>query len=131
MAKPKDACVYVIRLDPAVLKRKTFAKANPNHDPRKPCVYVGSTGLTPEERFAKHKAGHKDGRFVRQFGLALMPKRYDHLPRMPRPEAEKKERELALRLRRRGYAVWGGSEANLDINKPKNKTDAYVPATEA
>lgn len=119
MAKRSDACVYVIRLDTKVLTRKAFAKANPGHDPRKPCVYVGSTGLTPEERFANHKRRYKAGRFVPEFGVELMPKRYQHIPRMPREEAEKKERELALRLRRRGYAVWGGSAKNADINKPK------------
>lgn len=31
--------------------------ANPDRDPAKPCVYVGMTGLDPQERFKNHKRG--------------------------------------------------------------------------
>ncbi len=37
--------------------------------PARPCVYVGMTGLDPDERFDKHKAGIKSNRFVRVYGL--------------------------------------------------------------
>jgi hypothetical protein len=47
----------VIELDPAIYNSARFRRSNPEHDITKPCVYVGCTGLTPEERFAKHKAG--------------------------------------------------------------------------
>ena|SRR2546422_2119784 len=40
--------IYVIELDPAVLEHAKFRAANPNHDPRKPPLYVGMTGLDPE-----------------------------------------------------------------------------------
>lgn len=89
-----------------MLGKKAFADANPQHDPRKPCVYVGLTGLTPEERFANHKAGLKSGKFVSEFGIGLIPRLYAHIPRMPWNEAAEKEVWLAERLRRRGYAVW-------------------------
>jgi len=49
--------VYVVELDPYVLNFSRFRRANPNRDLMKPCVYVGMTGLTPELRFARHKAG--------------------------------------------------------------------------
>lgn len=46
--------VYVLLLAPAAVRA-----ANPNRRRGKPCVYVGMTGLTPEERFANHKGGIK------------------------------------------------------------------------
>jgi hypothetical protein len=36
--------VYVVLLDPAVGKIRSVRSANPNRDPKKPCVYVGMTG---------------------------------------------------------------------------------------
>ena len=51
--------VYVVLLDPAVGKIRKVRAENPKCDPKKPCVYVGMTGLTPAERFANHKAGIK------------------------------------------------------------------------
>ena len=32
------------------------------------------TGLTPEQRFANHKAGTKAARVVKRFGVRLVPK---------------------------------------------------------
>jgi predicted GIY-YIG superfamily endonuclease len=99
--------VYVVRLDRSVLQDRRFARENPDHDPRKPCVYVGSTGLTPEERFANHKAGIRAGRgLVKRYGEALMPGKYSQYNPMTWPEAVKREELLAERLRRKGYAVW-------------------------
>jgi hypothetical protein len=37
------------------------------------------TGLTPEQRFANHKAGTKAARVVRRFGVRSVPKLYAHL----------------------------------------------------
>jgi hypothetical protein len=51
--------VYVIELDPAVLEEKRFRERNPQHRPGVPCVYVGMTGLTVEQRFENHRRGHK------------------------------------------------------------------------
>ncbi len=52
--------VYVVLLDPAVDQVRKVRAANPKRNPNQPCVYVGMTGLTPEERFENHKAGIKD-----------------------------------------------------------------------
>jgi len=41
-----------------------------------PCLYVGMTGLTPEERFANHKAGTKAAAVVKRYGLRLLPELY-------------------------------------------------------
>jgi hypothetical protein len=40
--------VYVVLLAPAVGKLRKVHAENPKRDPKKPCVYVGMTGLTPE-----------------------------------------------------------------------------------
>lgn len=54
--------VYVVELDKAVLNECKFVKVNPNHDPAKACLYVGMTGLSPDERFQHHKKGYKANR---------------------------------------------------------------------
>ncbi len=81
---------------------------NPERDSTKPCVYVGMTGLTPEERFANHKAGVKDSPLVKRYGIRLMPELYVHLNPMPFLAAVRMEMDLAEDLRRSGYTVAGG-----------------------
>lgn len=80
---------------------------NPNGDNR-PGYYVGMTGLTPEERFANHKAGIKAARVVRRFGERLVPRLYQHLNPMTFDRARAMEGWLADSLRKRGYQVFGG-----------------------
>src|SRR4051794_35681414 len=94
-AKIRRAHVYVVRLDPAVLKHRKFREKNPHHDLRKPCVYVGITHLTPEERFLQHKIGVKASRFAHRYGVDLMPRRYERYNPMTSSEAESFEIELA------------------------------------
>lgn len=98
--------VYVIELDPRVLNLARFRAANPERDMLKPCVYVGMTGLTPEERFAKHKAGIRANSYVQRFGVRLLPKLYAYANPMPYEAAREMEVELAIALREEGYAVW-------------------------
>jgi len=98
--------VYVIELDPYVLNFARFRAANPNRDMLKPCVYVGMTGLTPEERFAKHKAGIRANSYVQRYGLRLLPRLYAYANPMPYEAAREMEVELAIALQEEGYAVW-------------------------
>ena len=98
--------VYVIELDPAVLNIKRFRDANPNRDMLKPCVYVGCTGLTPEQRFEKHKAGIRANRYAQRFGTRLLPHLYAYANPMPYQAARDMEVELAIALQQEGYAVW-------------------------
>ncbi|MBI2754386.1 MAG: hypothetical protein HYX46_12900 [Betaproteobacteria bacterium] len=98
--------VYVVELDPAVLDIARFRMANPNRDIAKPCVYVGMTGLTPEERLAKHKAGIRANRYVQRYGLRLLPELYAYANPMPYEAAREMEVELAIALQEQGYAVW-------------------------
>jgi hypothetical protein len=100
--------VYVIELDGAVLNHARFRKANPERDILKPCVYVGCTGLTPEKRFARHKAGIQANRYVERYGLRLLPKLYAYANPMPYEAARDMEVELAIALQEEGYAVWQG-----------------------
>ena len=89
-SKPKEALgksfhhsVYVILLDPAVLRHPSILRLNPNRDPAKPCVYVGMTGLAIEDRFQNHKKGYKSAWVVEKYGLHLMPELYEYLNPMP------------------------------------------------
>ncbi len=100
--------VYVVLLDPAVGKMRAVRAANPNRDSTKPCVYVGMTGLTPEERFANHQQGIKAAAVVKRFGLRLLPELFAHLNPMPYAAAVQMEIDLAEDLRRAGYTVTGG-----------------------
>ncbi len=100
--------VYVVLLDSAAGKNRKVRAENPLRDPSKPCVYVGMTGLTPEERFANHKAGVKDAWVVNRHGIRLMPELFAHLNPMPYEAALEMERDLAEDLRREGYTVTGG-----------------------
>src|SRR5512136_3432294 len=100
--------VYVVLLKPAAGRLRAVRAANPNRDPKKPCVYVGMTGLSPEERFANHKQGVKSASVVKRYGLRLMPELYAHLNPMPFEAAAQMEKDLAEDLRRAGYAVMGG-----------------------
>ena len=98
--------VYVIELSKDVLHERRFRKANPECLPGKPCVYVGMTGLDPDPRFDKHKAGIQSNRYAQRFGLRLLPELYEVYNPMPYDGARDMEVELAIGLRETGYAVW-------------------------
>jgi hypothetical protein len=100
--------VYIVLLDPAVGKIRKVRAENPKRDPGKPGVYVGMTGLTPEQRFANHKAGIKAASVVKRYGLRLLPELYAHLNPMPYEAAARMEKDLAEDLRHAGYTVTGG-----------------------
>jgi len=100
--------VYVVLLDPGVARLRKVRAANPDRDPKKPCVYVGMSGLTPEERFANHKNGDKASSVVRRYGIRLLPGLYAHLNPMPFDAAVEMEQDLAEDLRPAGFTVAGG-----------------------
>ena len=80
---------------------------NPKGD-GKAGYYVGMTGLTPEERFANHKAGIKASSVVKRFGERLVPKLYEHLKPMSYADALAMEKQLFEELKAHGYRVFGG-----------------------
>lgn len=107
--------VYVIELNKKVFTEdRRFREANPQYNGVLECLYVGMSSKTPKERFLQHKKGalSKKGHnlasnIVRKYGSYLRPSLYNHIaPISTRKEALLRERELALELRRRRYAVW-------------------------
>lgn len=98
--------VYVVELADQVWNEASFRKANPAHQLGKPFVYVGMTGLDPDLRFDKHKAGIQANRFVFKYGLRLLPALYEVYNPMPYEAAREMEVELAIGLREAGYGVW-------------------------
>jgi hypothetical protein len=101
-------CVYVVLLEAKAARDPLVMKENPGSDPAKPCVYVGMTGLPPEERFQNHKNGVKAARIVERYGVRLLPELYECFNPMPFAAAVEMERELAADLRAQGYVVTGG-----------------------
>ena len=98
--------VYVVLLSLDVLDEPRFRKSNPDFTYGNPCVYIGMTGLPPDVRFDKHKAGIQANRFVTQYGVRLLPELYEVYNPMPYDAARDMEVELAISLREKGYGVW-------------------------
>jgi len=101
-------CVYVVQLDDRVWNHARFRRANPDWQLGRPFVYVGMTGLDPDLRFDKHKAGIQANRYVTVYGLRLLPALYERFNPMPYEAARDMEVELGIALRRQGYGVWQG-----------------------
>ena len=107
--------VYVIELHKTVFsENRRFREANPQFNGVLECLYVGMTSKTPKERFGQHKKGtlSKKGHdlsssIVKKYGSYLRPSLYNHIEPMPsRAEALTMEKQLALELRKKRYAVW-------------------------
>ena|SRR5437879_1090985 len=101
--------VYVVLLSAEAARDRRVLQGNPCRDPAKPCLYVGLTGLTPDERFQNHKRGIKAARIVERYGLKLLPEMYEYLNPMPFEVAAQMERELTEDLRNQGFTVAGGT----------------------
>lgn len=106
MARRCHHNVYVIELSQDVLYEGKFMRSNPDYEYGMPCVYVGMTGLDPDIRFDKHKAGIQSNRFAREYGLRLMPELYERYNPMSYKDACTMEVELGIVLREAGYGVW-------------------------
>lgn len=106
MARRNHYHVYVIELSKDVFHEGRFKKANPGYVTGKPCVYVGMTGLDPDVRFDKHKAGIQSNRFAQEYGLRLMPDLYEAFNPMSYSAARDMEVEIAIDLRESGFGVW-------------------------
>ena len=98
--------VYVVELSDRVWNVAKFRRANPEWQLGKPFVYVGMTGLDPDVRFDKHKAGIQASTFVRDYGVKLLPRVYEQFNPMPYERAREMEVELGIALRAKGWGVW-------------------------
>jgi hypothetical protein len=103
---PGQYSVYVVALEADALKHASFREANPNHIPGKPCLYVGMTSKTPDERFQQHKSGYKASKYVKRYGKWLRRRLYEHHNPLTHDQAVELEVTLAESLRDKGYAVW-------------------------
>ena len=106
MARRNHYHVYVIELSKDVLYEGKFKKCNPGYITGKPCVYVGMTGLDPDLRFDKHKAGIQSNRYSKEYGLRLLPDLYEGFNPMSYDEACVREVEVGIDLREAGFGVW-------------------------
>jgi predicted GIY-YIG superfamily endonuclease len=97
--------VYAIELDGAVWKNRAFRERNPG-GAASGCLYIGVTGLAPEERFERHRAGTQSGRFVRTHGRRLRLDLVEGFSRLPYRIAASMEAKLAAWLRAQGFGVW-------------------------
>ena len=100
--------VYVVELDDRVWNSARFRRCNPDYRMGMPLVYVGMTGLDPDVRFDKHKAGIQANAFVQEHGVRLLPDLYTVYNPMPYRAAVEMEVELGIALREKGYGVWQG-----------------------
>jgi hypothetical protein len=66
------------------------------------------TGLDPDRRFDKHKAGIQANKYAQKYGVRLLPELYAMYNPMPYEGAREMEVDLAISLRERGFGVWQG-----------------------
>lgn len=97
--------VYAVELDGSVWEHRAFRDRNPG-GAAGGCLYIGVTGLSPEERFARHRAGAQSGRFVRTHGVRLRLDLVEGYGNLPYRLAARMEPKLAAWLRAQGFAVW-------------------------
>lgn len=71
-------------------------------------LYVGETSLKPEKRFENHKAGYKASKWVKKYGVQLLPNLYDHLIPLHRTGAKILECKIAEALKENNIPVYGG-----------------------
>ena len=98
--------MYVVLLSDEVWNFARFRRANPDYVLGKPFLYVGMTGLDPDVRFDKHKAGIQANSYVQRFGLHLLPALYEKHNPMPYDDARLMEVNLGIELRAKGFGVW-------------------------
>ena len=114
MSSKKKYSVYVVELSRKVWNEsEKFRKANPQYNGVLECLYVGMTSQSPHERFKKHKQGYRTKKgykisswFVEKYGLYLRPSLYETYNPLSKEEAIQMEKQLALDLKRKRYAVW-------------------------
>ena len=102
-----DYAVYVVLLRRDVARTARFANANPDWRQERPCFYVGMTSRPVLARLRQHLRGPKSSRYVRRFGLCLMPDLFAHLNPLDRHGAAEMEETLANDLRAQGAGVMG------------------------
>ena len=106
--------MYVVLLAEDVLRKERPLRVNPDRDPACPCVYVGMSSRSAAVRFYNHKRGHKASRWVRRYGIRLLPDFHEMLDRLSYEEAEEEEGKLAAYLREGGWTVLAGHHDHVE-----------------
>jgi len=71
-------------------------------------LYVGKTIRKPEERFQQHKDGYKASKYVKKYGVSLLPELFEHLNPMSAAEATDLEASIGEALKKSGIPTYGG-----------------------
>jgi predicted GIY-YIG superfamily endonuclease len=98
-------CLYAVELDRAVLERRDFRERNAG-GAASGCLYVGVTGLEPEQRFERHLQGTQSARHVKRYGRRLRLDLVEGFSRLPYRVAVAMEPKVAAWLRAQGFGVW-------------------------
>mgnify|MGYP002847698372 FL=1 len=117
MSKSNRYIVYVLHLKKSIMNHAKFKKANPQYIEGKPCVYVGYTGKTLEQRIKEHREDlmNKKGTFTLSDKNGFVKKYYLYAAKRSFGnkefynninEAENAEKATAEKLRKKGYGVW-------------------------
>jgi len=88
--------VYIVLLKGVAKKRPGYA------------LYVGRTTHKPEVRFQQHKDGHKASKYVKKYGVRLLPELFEHLNPMSNAESIELEVSIAEALKKAGVPTYGG-----------------------
>jgi predicted GIY-YIG superfamily endonuclease len=76
-------------------------------NPRLACYYIGQTAHDPTTRYKQHKTGYKANRFVKKYGLKLIPQKFERFNRIEKRERAKQiEQWITYKLRKKGHGVW-------------------------
>ena len=88
--------VYIVLLKVVDKKRRGYA------------LYAGKTTRKPEVRFQQHKHGYKASKYVKKYGVRLLPELFEHLNPMSGAEATELEVSIAEALKKAGVPTYGG-----------------------
>jgi predicted GIY-YIG superfamily endonuclease len=88
--------VYIVLLEGVGKKRPGYA------------LYVGRTANNPEIRFQQHKEGYKASKYVKKYGVRLLPELFEHLNPMSNAESIELEASIAEALKKAGVPTYGG-----------------------
>lgn len=101
-----NCCVYAILLS-ELSRSDLWAVERRRGGNSMPCIYVGQTAHSPEERFEKHKSHVHSSYVVRRYGLALLPEIYNFYHSLSRAKAMETENALIMALSQIGCTVYG------------------------
>jgi len=88
--------VYIVLLEGVGKKRPGYA------------LYVGRTANNPKIRFQQHKEGYKASKYVKKYGVRLLPELFEHLNPMSNAESIELEASIAEALKKAGIPTYGG-----------------------